>query len=130
MSTSQRPLSPHLQVYRWGWTMSLSILHRVTGLALSAGAVLLAFWLFALAGGPDSYEGARSFIQHWLGQVILVLWTLAFFYHLCNGVRHLCWDAGWGFELSSARRSAVVVLIASVLLTLGCWVWVLAGGNS
>lgn len=125
MDTSQRPLSPHLQIYRWGWTMTLSIGHRLTGLILSAGSVLLALWLFALAGGPERYETAQSFVQSWIGTVILIGWSFAFFYHLCNGVRHLCWDAGWGFELKTARTSAALVIIFSVSLTLVCWIWIL-----
>lgn len=130
MATSQRPLSPHLQIYRWGWTMSLSILHRFTGVILSIGTLLLVAWLLALLQGPDAYARVQQFVSHWVGQTILVGWSFAFYYHLCNGIRHLLWDAGYGFDLPTARRTGAVAVVASALLTTLTWLYVagLIGG--
>ena len=89
MRSAERLLSPHLQIYRWQLTSVMSILHRATGLALSAGGVLLVWWLVAAAGGPEAYEGVRDFLGSWLGIVLLLGWSAALFYHLCNGIRHL-----------------------------------------
>ena len=96
--TGNRPLSPHLQVYRWQWTMALSILHRATGLALTVGALLMVFWLLALATGPDSFAGLQAFLGSWFGRLLLFGWTWALAYHFLNGIRHLVWDAGKGFD--------------------------------
>lgn len=125
-SRSDRPLSPHLQVYRWGWTMSLSIFHRFSGIVLSFGLVLIVAWLAALTAGPAAYATVGAFTGHWFGKLLLAAWSLAFFYHLCNGVRHLLWDMGWGFELGVARRTGFMVVVASVVLSILSWL--LAGG--
>ena len=122
MSKSDRPLSPHLQVYRFQWTMALSILHRITGVALAAGTLLLVWWLVAAASGPEAFATVQGFIGSILGRLLLFGWTLALFYHLCNGIRHLFWDAGYGFELDVAYRSGLAVLGASVALTLISWI--------
>jgi succinate dehydrogenase / fumarate reductase, cytochrome b subunit len=111
-----RPLSPHLGVYKFMYTMALSILHRITGVALSAGLLLLAVWLMALAAGEASYERTYDFLSQGLAQVVIAGWLLAFVYHLCNGVRHLTWDAGIGLEKHEARRSATVTIVATVLI--------------
>lgn len=111
---TQRPLSPHLGVYRFGYTMTLSILHRITGVLLSAGLLVLAAWLMAAATGAESYGQVTAFLGHGLVQVLLGGWLVAFVYHFANGIRHLCWDAGWGFEKVQARRSALIVVIAVV----------------
>lgn len=121
MATTQRPLSPHLQVYKWGWTMSLSIFHRLTGLILSLGTVLVVLWLAGLAGGAESYATVQAFTGHWLGRIFLAAWSVAFFYHLCNGVRHLLWDAGWGLDLKTARRTAGIVVVAAAVLSVLSW---------
>lgn len=121
MATPQRPLSPHLQIYRWGWTMSLSILHRMTGIVLTFGTLLLVFWLAALSGGPESYERVTAFTGHWFGKLLLAGWSVAFFYHLSNGIRHLLWDAGWGLELATARRTAAIVVIATAVMAVVSW---------
>jgi len=92
MSNRERPLSPHLQVYKPQLTSVLSITHRGTGVALAAGTLLLLYWLLALADGPDSYARAQSLLGSWLGQVVLFGFTFALFYHLCNGIRHLLWQ--------------------------------------
>ena len=123
-SRSGRPLSPHLQVYRWLYTMTLSILHRVTGCALSLGLLLLVYWLVALAGGQQSYADALVVFSHPVTKLVLVGLSFAFFYHLMNGVRHLTWDTGHGLERKSARISGWVAFIGSVLLTAVFWVLV------
>ena len=122
MSTGERPLSPHLQVYRWQWTMALSILHRATGTALAVGTLLMTWWLLALAAGPDAFADAQGFIGSWFGRFLLFGWTWSLFYHLCNGIRHLAWDAGIGFELETARNTGYLAAAASVVLTVLAWV--------
>jgi succinate dehydrogenase / fumarate reductase cytochrome b subunit len=122
MARSNRPLSPHLQVYRWQWTMALSILHRITGVALGLGSLLLVYWLTAAATGPEAYARAQGFIGSWLGLLLLFGFSLALFYHLANGIRHLFWDAGRGFELKTAYASGIAVLVAAVVLTGFAWV--------
>ena len=119
MSNKGRPLSPHLSIYRWPITMTLSILHRMTGVALSIGFVVLVFWLEALAFGENSYLALLTWLSSLLGKLVLLGFCYSFFFHLCNGVRHLFWDVGLGFEKRQAEISAWAVLIASVLLTAG-----------
>jgi succinate dehydrogenase / fumarate reductase, cytochrome b subunit len=91
---ASRPLSPHLQIYRPQITSVLSISHRATGLALSLGTLLLVWWLVALARGPEAFASVQSFVGSWLGRLLLLGWTFSLFFHLANGIRHLCWDAG------------------------------------
>ena len=122
MSAQNRPLSPHLQVYRPQMTSILSITHRLTGVALVAGTLLFVYWLVAAASGAEAYETARGLIGSWFGRLLLFGWSLALFYHLCNGIRHLFWDAGIGFELPDAQRSGWAVLAATVILTLVTWI--------
>lgn len=119
---TSRPLSPHLQVYRWQWTMALSILHRATGVALTVGTLLLAWWLIAAAAGPDAYATAQGFIGSPLGLLMMFGWSVALFYHLGNGIRHLVWDAGYAFELQNAQMGAYVVLGATAGLTVIVWI--------
>ncbi len=121
MATDRRPLSPHLQVYRPQLTSVLSILHRATGIALAAGTLLLSYWLAALATGPQSYATAQLLLGSKLGLLLLFLWSWALFYHLCNGIRHLCWDAGYGFDIASVNKSGKAVVIASTVLTFLFW---------
>jgi succinate dehydrogenase / fumarate reductase cytochrome b subunit len=121
MSTMKRPLSPHLSVYRWPITMTLSILHRISGIALTAGLVIFAAWLVTAASGAEQYNYFIALLDGLLGRVLLAGWSFAFFFHLSNGVRHLFWDAGYGFEKGQANASAVAVIIASVALTLVYW---------
>ena len=120
--SASRPLSPHLQIYRLQITSVLSISHRLTGLALSVGTLLLVWWLVALARGPDAFARAQGFVGSWLGRVLLLGWTFSLFFHLANGIRHLCWDAGYGFEIKTATVSGWVVVAASVALTVIAWV--------
>jgi succinate dehydrogenase / fumarate reductase cytochrome b subunit len=126
MMSRSKPLSPHLQVYRPQLTSVLSITHRATGILLSLGSAVLLYWLVSAAGGAERYAAARAVLDSWLVKLALVGWTWAFFYHLCNGVRHLVWDAGYGFALGTVYRSGYAVLIASVVLTGLIWACVLA----
>jgi succinate dehydrogenase / fumarate reductase cytochrome b subunit len=122
MAAPNRPLSPHLQVYRWQWTMTLSILHRITGVALGVGSLLLVYWLTAAATGSEAYARAQAFVGSWFGLLLLFGFSVALFYHLSNGIRHLFWDAGRGFELKTAYASALAVLVATAVLTGFAWV--------
>ncbi|MDT8408848.1 MAG: succinate dehydrogenase, cytochrome b556 subunit [Wenzhouxiangellaceae bacterium] len=121
MTTDQRPLSPHLQIYRPEWTSVLSIVHRLTGVLLSAGTVLMAAWLVALARGAEDYAALMSLMAHPVMLLLLVAWTLALFYHLLNGVRHLLWDVGMLFDLGKARASGWAVVVGSLVLTAVVW---------
>ena len=123
MSTGSRPLSPHLQIYRPQLTSVLSILHRLTGVALALGTLVIAWWLIAAATGPGAYAGVAAVTASWIGRLLLFGWTFALFYHLCNGIRHLFWDAGRCLELPAIYASGWAVVIASVALTLAAWVW-------
>jgi succinate dehydrogenase / fumarate reductase cytochrome b subunit len=111
-----RPLSPHLTVYRFAYTMLLSILHRLTGVALAAGLLLLATWLMAAASGPAAYARVIAFLGHGVLQVVLGAWLVAFIYHFGAGLRHLFWDAGYGFERPQARRSGTFLVVAVVIV--------------
>jgi len=122
MPSPVRPLSPHLQIYRWQLTSVLSILHRLTGIALAVGTLLLVYWLVATAAGPGAFATAQEFIGSILGRLLLFGWTVALFYHLANGIRHLLWDAGRGFELRSVYASGWAVVIAAVALSLIAWI--------
>ena len=113
----QRPLSPHLDVYRFAYTMATSILHRITGVVLSAGLLVLVWWLLAAAGDAEGYAGVAAWLGSGFLQLLLAGWLVAFVYHLCNGIRHLVWDLGYGLEKAEARRSARWVMIATVLLS-------------
>jgi len=125
MSNSGRPLSPHISIYRWPITMALSILHRATGIALSVGLLVLAAWLINAAAGPDAYLRFQSLMSTLLGRLLLIGWSFAFFYHLSNGIRHIVWDTGRGFEKAQANRSSYIVLASAFVLT-GLFWWGLA----
>jgi succinate dehydrogenase / fumarate reductase cytochrome b subunit len=122
MTTNNRPLSPHLQVYQPQLTSVLSILHRGTGVALAIGSLLLVYWLAAASSGPDAYATAESFFGNWFIQLLLFGWTFALFYHLCNGVRHLSWDLGFGFEMDTVYKSGKAVVVAAGVLTVFTWI--------
>jgi succinate dehydrogenase / fumarate reductase, cytochrome b subunit len=121
--TMERPLSPFMfpTWYRFQLTSAMSILHRLTGIWLAVGSILLAWWLVAVADGGELFAATHAFIASPIGVLLLFLWSLAFFYHLSNGIRHLVWDAGLGFELRTARRSGYAVLAATVVLTAAAW---------
>ncbi len=116
-----RPLSPHLQVYRWPVTMLLSILHRITGVALSCGLFVLALWLLLIAAGPEQYQYFRAAMSTPVGWALLIGWTFAFLLHLANGIRHFVWDAGRGFAIRHANASAWAALLGAALLTVLLW---------
>lgn len=119
----QRPLSPHLQVYRLPLPALMSITHRMTGIALSTGTVLLAVWLVAIASGVVGFEMAQMVVSHLLGQLVLFGYTVALFYHACNGLRHLFWDMGRGLSVDSVYASGRVALLAAAVLTAGLWAY-------
>ena len=121
MSNTERPLSPHLSIYRWPITMTLSILHRATGVAMTVGLVVLAAWLVSAAAGAAEYERFTAMMLTLIGRLVLIGWSFAFFYHLANGIRHLVWDTGRGFEKHQANASAWFVIIAAILITAGFW---------
>jgi succinate dehydrogenase / fumarate reductase cytochrome b subunit len=121
MDPSNRPLSPHLQVYRPQLTSMLSILHRLTGVFLTAGLLLLSYWLVSAAAGQSWYDCAQWFLTSWLGYALLLGFSYALFFHLCNGIRHLFWDLGLGFELRCAYVSGWLVVLASLGLTGLSW---------
>lgn len=122
MSQAQRPLSPHLQIYKPQLTSVLSVSHRATGLALVVGTIFLVWWLFAAATSGDAFALAQGFWYSWIGRLMLLGWTFSLFYHLCNGIRHLCWDAGWGFDIKTTYLTGWTVVASSVALTLIAWV--------
>ena len=109
------------QVYRLQLTTFTSFLHRVTGVFLAIGILALVYWLIAAATSAEAFDRAQAIAASIIGRSALLLWTGAFFYHLLNGLRHLAWDAGWGFELPTAYRTGWTVLIGSVVLTLAAW---------
>jgi succinate dehydrogenase / fumarate reductase cytochrome b subunit len=117
----ERPLSPHLQIYRWSWTMTMSIVHRATGVAIYAGALLLAIWLLALASGPDAYHSVARFFGSVIGRAILLGYTWALMHHLLGGVRHLVWDFGYGMEPGTRMNMARATPIAAAILTVLIW---------
>jgi succinate dehydrogenase / fumarate reductase cytochrome b subunit len=111
--------------YSFQVTSFLSILHRLTGIALAVGSILLTWWLVSVAAGGELFAMTHAFIASSIGMLLLFGWSIAFFYHLCNGIRHLAWDAGYGFELRQAYRSGYTVLVATALLTALTWLFVL-----
>jgi succinate dehydrogenase / fumarate reductase cytochrome b subunit len=117
----QRPLSPHLQVYRLPLPALMSISHRMTGIILSSGTFLLTLYLIALASGPENFAAATTIIGHPLGQLVLFGYSVALFYHACNGVRHLFWDAVIGLTIPAIYKSGQAVLVLAALLTAGLW---------
>ena len=121
MGTPQRPLSPHLGIYRWQLTMALSILHRASGVFLSIGAVLLVAVLMSVAMGASQFETIQRWLAHPVGLVLLVGWSFALYLHLANGVRHLVWDAGYGLEKNTANNSGLWVIAFAVLATAATW---------
>lgn len=117
----ERPLSPHLGIYKPQISSFTSIMHRFTGIALAAGLVLMVAWLWIAAYCPRSYEGFVAYSQTWWGIMLLMAWSVAFFYHLLNGVRHLAWDTGHGIENESAARSGWLIIISTLAITALMW---------
>jgi len=127
MANHDRPLSPHLSVYSWQVSNGLSILHRMTGFVLFTGAFLFALWLTAAVIGPETYDLIMGILCSWFGQLVLFGYTFCFYYHFCNGIRHLGWDIGLGFGKDTAVKTGILVVIVSSLLTLGTWAILLGG---
>lgn len=121
MSIQERPLSPHLQIYRPQLTSVLSISHRITGVLLSAGLVPLVVWVLALGSGADTFASVQSLYSHPAAIMFWVAWTFALFYHMCNGVRHLLWDAGYLLDIKSAYASGYTVVVLAIVLTALSW---------
>jgi succinate dehydrogenase / fumarate reductase, cytochrome b subunit len=117
----ERPLSPHLQIYSQGLTGTMSISHRITGIGLAVGTLLLVCWLIAAASGPQAFASLQNFMGSWIGLLLLFGWSASLFYHLANGIRHLFWDVGLGFDLKTAYASGWAVLAATAVLTLIAW---------
>lgn len=120
----QRPLSPHLQVYKWEISMTMSILHRITGVALSVGTLVLALWLWTIAYGGPLSECIYGFFASTLGQLALIGWSAALYYHLGNGIRHLFWDMGKGFAIPTMIKSGYAVFLFTIATTAGTWMYV------
>ena len=127
MATRERPLSPHLQVYRWQITMVMSILHRATGVALTVGAFGLAWWLVSMATGGETAARAMACVSSPIGMVLVFGFSLALVYHFLNGIRHLLWDAGRGYDIPSVYKSGYTVVVLTVVLTAAIWFLALGG---
>lgn len=130
MEQTGRPLSPHLGIYRWQAQMVSSILHRATGITLTAGTLMVVWGLLTLAAGPVPFAGFAAFCASPLGLLLLLGWTWSFAYHLLNGVRHLLQDAGHGYAVAAFVRNSWLTVIGSLLLTILVWAWVLLGGGA
>jgi succinate dehydrogenase / fumarate reductase cytochrome b subunit len=130
MADTQRPLSPHLQIYKWQVQMMTSILHRATGIALAVGTLIVVWGLLALAGGEDHFNQFRTCAGSPPGLVLLFGWSWALFYHLCNGIRHLVQDTGAGYAIPRFVRSSWLSIIVSVVLTVLAWAYVLTAGGA
>ena len=121
MAPQNRPLSPHLQIYKPQITSILSITHRMTGLILALGAFLLASWLITATYGLESFEVAQSLLYSWFGKLVLLGLTFSMYFHLANGIRHLGWDFGRGFDLPKVKATGIAVILLAVALTLLTW---------
>lgn len=124
MALPERPLSPFF-TYRWQYTNTLSILHRAAGVFLSLGFLLLVYWVVAAASGSAAYDTATAYLASPVAKIAMFLWLLAFYFHFLNGIRHLGWDMGYGFEKAVARKTGTLVFVGSIVLTLLTW-WCIA----
>jgi len=122
-----RPLSPFTTIYRWPVTMATSITHRVTGIGLALGTMLLAWWLIAVASGPEAYQMFMGVAASWIGQFVLFGFAWALSYHLLNGIRHLAWDSGYGFDVKIADKTGWLVIALSLLFAIGAFVLAYSG---
>jgi len=129
MATGNRPLSPHLQVYRPQITSLLSIVHRLTGVALVGGALMFTYWISSATYGPEVFAQAQSILGSWFGRLVLLGMTFALYYHLANGIRHMAWDVGWGYEMPKLRITGWLVVLFSGGMTVLTFVaaYVVAG---
>ncbi len=130
MADTQRPLSPHLQIYKRQVQMMTSIVHRATGIALAVGSLLVVTGLMQLAAGEENFNGFRQIVGSPVGMILMIGWTWALFYHLCNGIRHLVQDAGLGYEIPQFIRSSWLSVIGSIVLTVLVWAYVLMAGGA
>jgi len=128
MATPERPLSPHLQVYRWQITMTLSILHRATGVVLAIGAFAVAWWLLAVSASNARYEQFADLAASLPGKIVLAGFSYCLVYHLLNGLRHLLWDSGRGFEIKEFQATGWAVVVLSFVLTAAIWMLALNSG--
>ncbi|MGH8231952.1 MAG: succinate dehydrogenase, cytochrome b556 subunit [Steroidobacteraceae bacterium] len=117
---AERPMSPHLTVYRWAYTMTLSILHRMTGIALALALLGLVAWLVSASVGQAAFESLAPLLLSAPGKIVAALAVTALIYHFCNGLRHLAWDLGFGYERAEARRSAVLVVVVTLIAAAIC----------
>jgi succinate dehydrogenase / fumarate reductase cytochrome b subunit len=124
LATSNRPLSPHLQIYRLPLLARMSITHRATGIFLTLGALLIPAVLVAAAVGPDAYQCVQAHLAAWYGQVLLFAISASLIYHLLNGIRHLIWDTGRMLSVPAAKKSGVIVILLTLIVTAGLWVLV------
>jgi succinate dehydrogenase / fumarate reductase cytochrome b subunit len=118
---TNQPISPHLQVYRFHFTMAASIIHRITGVGLGLGSLLLSWWLIAAATGPEAYAVVQTVMGSLIGRLILLGYTWAIFYHLLCGIRFMVWDAGYALEIRNTKLGGQIVVVGSVILTALCW---------
>jgi succinate dehydrogenase / fumarate reductase cytochrome b subunit len=127
----ERPLSPHIQVYRWTLTMALSIVHRATGIALYAGTLLLVWWLVAAASGPAAYANVQAFTGSIIGRLIVFGYTWALMHHMLSGVRHFFWDLGYGFKANEREALTWGAAIGGIVLTVLIWIvaYAIGGGR-
>jgi succinate dehydrogenase / fumarate reductase, cytochrome b subunit len=126
---AERPLSPHITVYRWAYTMTLSILHRVTGVALAVTLLGLVVWLVGASIGADAYAALLPLLISLPSKMLIALAVAALIFHFCNGLRHLAWDLGWGFERADARRSAALVVVATLIAAAVCIYFIFRPGQ-
>ena len=130
MADTQRPLSPHMGIYKWQVQMVTSIVHRATGIALSVGTLLVLWGVFSLASGEDSYNQFKTCLGSPIGMILMIGWSWALFYHLCNGIRHLFQDGGMGYAIPQFIRSSWLSIIGSFVLTIIVWAYVLMSGGA
>lgn len=116
-----RPLSPHLQIYSWTWTMAMSVIHRITGSALYVGTLLIVYWLVSLAAGPEAFETAQAVFGSVIGRFVLFGYTWALLHHMAGGIRHFVWDFGLAFERNARMNLSRATLIVSAVLTVLVW---------
>lgn len=116
-----RPLSPHLQVWKWSLTMAMSILHRASGIALAVGTLMLVWMLVAAASGQNSFDTFRNFAQSIIGQIMLFGWTGALYFHMLSGIRHLIMDAGYLLNIQNTDRASKIIIVLAIALTMGTW---------
>ena len=124
----ERPLSPHLTIYKPQITMVLSITHRILGSFLAVSTPVLVYWLMAIADGPQAYAELQSCFSHWFAKLFLLAWAFSFYYHMCNGIRHLFWDVGHGYEMKTLYKSGYMVVATAITLTLITIFFALNGG--